>query len=41
MEQWRWLEVRTVDHRWTLNGRVSESSRTTTRTLRRGLLRSD
>lgn len=41
LEQWRWVEVRGVDHRWTLNGRVRESSRTTTRTLRRGILRSE
>lgn len=41
LEQRRWVEVRRVDHRWTLNGRVRESSRTTTRTLRRGILRSD
>jgi len=41
LEQWQWMEVRAVDHRWTLNGRVRESSRTTTRTLRRGILRSE
>lgn len=41
LEQWQWSEVRAVDHRWTLNGRVRESSRTTTRTLRRGILRSE
>jgi hypothetical protein len=41
LEQWQSIEVRRVDHRWTLNGRVRESSRTTTRTLRRGILRSD
>ena len=33
----QWLEVRSIDHRWNTNGRVRESSRTTTRTLRRGL----
>jgi len=41
LEQWQWIEVRAVDHRWTLNGRVRESSRTTTRTLRRGIQRSE
>jgi hypothetical protein len=41
LEQWQWMEVRAVDHRWTLNGRVRESSRTTTRTLRRGIQRSE
>ena len=37
----RLLEVSSVDRRWTIRGRVHESSRTTTRTLQRGVLRSE
>ena len=40
VDQRQWVEVRTREHRWTLNGRVKESSRTTTRTIRRGEIRS-
>jgi hypothetical protein len=35
------FEVRSTDYRWTINGRVRETSRTTTRTLRQGRLRTN
>ena len=37
----RRVEIRTVDRRWTSSGRVREHSRTTTRTIERGILRSE
>jgi hypothetical protein len=33
------LEIRSVDRRWTINGRVRESSHTTTRTTQRAVVR--
>jgi hypothetical protein len=36
-----WVEIRAHDRRWTLNGRVHESSRTVTRTRSSGWLRMD
>jgi len=38
---WNWVEIRNYDRRRTSNGRVRETSRTTTRTIQRGPVWSD
>jgi len=35
-DQWGWYQIRTRHHQWTLNGRVREASRTTTRSVQEG-----
>ena len=39
--RWSWVEITNLDRRWTSNGSVRETSRTTTRTIERGAVRTD